>query len=93
MAARHDSELVIDARAGPEQGQQRLEQRDVDHLTAAAVARAVVEGEQDRVVPARPVTPSASPKGGSVGGPSGWPVWWAKPLIASASVPNARRLA
>jgi hypothetical protein len=32
-------------------------------------------------------TPSASMNGGSVGGPSGWPVRWANPLIASASVP------
>ena len=32
--------------------------------------------------------PSASPKGGSVGGPSGTPVMWANPLIDSANVPN-----
>jgi hypothetical protein len=37
--------------------------------------------------------PSVSPNGGSVGEPSGWPVWCAKPVIASASVPNARRVA
>ena len=29
--------------------------------------------------------------GGSVGGPSGWPVTWANPLIASASVPYPGR--
>ena len=34
---------------------------------------------------------SASPNGGSVGGPSGSPVMAAKPLIASASVPNPAR--
>ena len=37
--------------------------------------------------------PSASPNGGSVGGPSGSPVICAKPLIASASVPKPGRLA
>ena len=41
--------------------------------------------------PAMPATPSASPNGGSVGGPSSCPVWWANPLIASINVPNARR--
>ena len=40
-----------------------------------------------------PATPSASPNGGSVGGPSSCPVWWANPLIASIRVPNARRSA
>ena len=37
--------------------------------------------------------PSASPNGGRVGGPSGSPVRAAKPLIASASVPNPGRRA
>lgn len=36
-------------------------------------------------------TPSASPNGGSVGGPSGSPVAAANPLIASASVPKPGR--
>ena len=36
-------------------------------------------------------TPSARPKGGSVGGPSGSPVMAAKPLMASASVPKPGR--
>src|SRR5680860_1745754 len=40
-----------------------------------------------------PATPSARPNGGSVGGPSSCPVWWANPLIASARVPKARRCA
>src|SRR3954452_24482243 len=40
-----------------------------------------------------PATPSARPNGGSVGGPSSCPVWWANQLIASISVPNARRSA
>ena len=35
--------------------------------------------------------PSASPNGGSVGGPSGSPVCAAKPLMASASVPKPGR--
>ena len=35
--------------------------------------------------------PSANPKGGSVGGPSGSPVEAAKPLIASARVPKPGR--
>lgn len=37
-------------------------------------------------------TPSASPNGGRVGGPSGSPVIAANPLIASASVPNPGRV-
>ena len=37
--------------------------------------------------------PSASPNGGSVGGPSGSPVIAAKPLIASANEPNPGRRA
>ncbi len=41
--------------------------------------------------PARPAMPSASPKGGSVGGPSGCPVMCAKPLIDSARVPKPGR--
>ena len=45
--------------------------------TAYAVASAVI--------------PSASPNGGSVGGPSGSPVTAANPLIASASDPNPGR--
>ena len=40
---------------------------------------------------ARAATESASPNGGSVGGPSGSPVAPAKPLIASASVPKPGR--
>ena len=36
-------------------------------------------------------TPSARKKGGSVGGPSGCPVTWANPLMASASVPKPGR--
>ena len=39
--------------------------------------------------PAIPATPSASPNGGSVGGPSSGPVGRANPLIASISVPKA----
>ena len=38
-------------------------------------------------------TPSASASGGSSGGPSGSPFSAAKPLIASASVPNPARRA
>lgn len=41
----------------------------------------------------RPATESASPKGGSTGGASGSPVSAAKPLIASARVPNPGRCA
>src|SRR6266571_938275 len=39
-------------------------------------------------VPNCPATASARPVAGSVGGPAGWPVTWAKPLIASARVPK-----
>ena len=41
--------------------------------------------------PAMPAIESARPNAGSVGGPSGSPVRWAKPLIDSTSVPNAGR--
>jgi hypothetical protein len=37
---------------------------------------------------AMPQIESARPKGGRVGGPSASPVMWAKPLIASISVPK-----
>ena len=40
-----------------------------------------------------PAIESASPKAGSVGGPSACPVRWAKPLIASARVPKPARAA
>ena len=43
--------------------------------------------------PRRPVTSSASAIGGSVGGPSGWPVVWASVDIASAIVPKPARQA
>ena len=49
--------------------------------SAVMIANAVVSA----------ATPSARPKGGSVGGPSGSPVMAAKPLIASASVPKPGR--
>ncbi len=46
MPAGHDLELVERARAGAQDRQQRLDQRDVDHLAVAAVTRTVVEREQ-----------------------------------------------
>ena len=48
VPARHDLELVEHARAGAQDRQQRLDQRDVDHLAAAAVALPVVEREHHR---------------------------------------------
>ena len=42
-------------------------------------------------VPNSDATPSPSANGGSVGGPSGWPLMCAKPLIDSATVPNPGR--
>ena len=43
--------------------------------------------------PFSPVTSSARAIGGSVGGPSGCPVVWARVDIASAIVPNPARSA
>ena len=42
-------------------------------------------------VTGQPDGPSARKKGGRVGGPSGWPVTWANPLMASARVPKPGR--
>ena len=45
------------------------------------------------MAPNRAAMLSASANDGKVGGPSGWPVIEAKPLIASASVPKPGRSA
>ena len=88
------AELVERAGARAEDADQRFQQGQVDDLAAAAGRR---RGGTARASPRRrrstPATPSARPNGGRVGGPVSSPVWWASPLIASARVPNARRLA
>ena len=77
----------------------------VDHFDRLAVRRLIEDLMSEQVMLTRAVArsaninagaseamPSPSPKGGSVGGPSGSPVIAANPLIASACVPKPGRV-
>ena len=83
----HLPEVTEGERGGLDEAGQRLDEVDVDELAAAAVKVAVVQRHHDGCVADCAATPSARKNGGSVGGPSGSPVTWANPLMASASVP------
>ena len=70
---------------------ERLHQVDVDQLAVPPWRSRWYNAIITAKVADWAATPSARKKGGSVGGPSGWPVMCANPLMASASVPNPGR--
>ena len=73
-----DPELVVDEGLGAEDPEERLVDREVDHLAAPrAAVLAPPEGEHGCEGPVSEATASASAKGGSVGGPSGQPLMYA----------------
>ena len=74
-----DSELVVDERLRAEDPEQRLVDREVDHLAACPDPPCSRHQSANMAanVPVSEATPSASAKGGSVGGPSGQPLMYA----------------